>query len=1238
MAQAKSLPQPTNGVLTAGQSVAVNRKKAKRRAKQQAKLQAEHHANSPQAHASEDDFDDPVHFESADADDLYYTEDEAHAYSRQVYAQDYDASAPAPNGQFADAYPPAAGSDKKARRKKKKGQRGSQQLSYGYDLPSGSSSGMLPHSGAQVPPPPPPPPPPLSSAALRSVQRSANSKDRIWNTSTQEERERIRDFWLSLGEEERKSLVKIEKEAVLRKMKEQQKHSCSCTVCGRKRTAIEEELEVLYDAYYEELELPYSHTQDPPLPPDRMLPAHPPYDSGNRVEELGDEEEEEEDEEFEDDEDYESDEEEDLEDEEEPEELPPRGPAADFFNFGNSLTVKGGILTVADDLLKNDGKKFIEMMEQLAERRMQREDQVVEHAGSLAYSQSMQNSHAGHNHGPPPEDEDYDDEEEYDSQEDEDYEEDEDDLDSMTEQQRMREGRRMFQIFAARMFEQRVLSAYREKVANERQQKLIEELAEEERRQEEQALKKARDAQKKKDKKALQRQRQAEEKARKEAEKKAEEEATKAIEAKKQEEQRRKKEEAKKKKEAERKAQEEEKKRKEIEKQKRLADDRARHQESERKQQEQRALEKKTREDAKKREREEREAREKEAREQKAHAEQQRREKEARIKAEKEAKERARKEDQATQASQQGQKRPSQPTPALPPGLLSKQPSAGFPSPLVQIATPNIPKAPTPVRPRQSSQQESHSSSPHTPSAFPGMSKSVSPSNTSQQSGTQPKTILQKPQNLAQSSTMHHPQPATSLPPLGAPPGMFPPPGVGFGGLPGLNGPSPPMIHGLGQRGPMGSMPMFPRGPPPMGGHYPGFPQPNGMPPPGMGAPGMPLGRGFPLDMPPGFGSPVPSMSTAAQIPGFSAPRDIMPSHSRQASASGSFDKGTFGSPLDGPHAQPIARPTPIQRPSSVKPHEHNLENKKAKNADVDDLSNHLGSSALLDDSDEPIPTSAAEARRASIAPTARSSAMAFGTSPLFADTTNRARIDPFGLPSGGSSTWGAPGGMAFGPPGLPGSTWGSSPTSGGGWPTHVVGSFGSVAGGTPHHRASISRPVSVRVMVCAACKQLAASAPSPDGFYDIATVLRTIEAGTFRGAGEAPVSLDEVLDICETEGDAHNGGGFLLKREGSSASSGGGGVAVKFEPDNPLGGGGGAGAAAGLAAGPAASSTTVGGMRIPGARARSGLGEIGSPVPGHSVPFGVGVGGATAAAARASPFAAAVGSGLASPTSMTNF
>jgi hypothetical protein len=76
---------------------------------------------------------------------------------------------------------------------------------------------------------------------------------------------------------------------------------------------------------------------------------------------------------------------------------------------------------VADDLLKNDGKHFIDMMEQLAERRMQREEDTQ--YGMAAAHQSL---HAGHNHGPLDED-DYDDEEDddYDSQDDEEYDEDE---------------------------------------------------------------------------------------------------------------------------------------------------------------------------------------------------------------------------------------------------------------------------------------------------------------------------------------------------------------------------------------------------------------------------------------------------------------------------------------------------------------------------------------------------------------------------------------------------------------------------------------------------------------------------------------------------------------------------------------------------------------------------------------------------------------------------------------------
>ena len=174
-----------------------------------------------------------------------------------------------------------------------------------------------------------------NSLVTRSDQEK---KNRIWNTSTTEERERIKEFWLGLGESERRGLVRIEKEAVLKKMKEQQKHSCSCTVCGRKRTAIEEELEVLYDAYYEELETFANHQHfgldSSSIPPPRhyarsrsVLPPNQNFQTraAGQVEELDDDDPSEED-----DEDVSEDE---LE--------PSLGPSGGVFNFGNSLTAQG---------------------------------------------------------------------------------------------------------------------------------------------------------------------------------------------------------------------------------------------------------------------------------------------------------------------------------------------------------------------------------------------------------------------------------------------------------------------------------------------------------------------------------------------------------------------------------------------------------------------------------------------------------------------------------------------------------------------------------------------------------------------------------------------------------------------------------------------------------------------------------------------------------------------------------
>lgn len=439
-----------------GTAPTVNRKKQKRREKQALKLAAEQPAsakpNGAQAagdqrqmqelearfreHALDEQYEDNGQFDPAEGEP-YYSDEEGDAYSGS-YGQ---------NGSPTNDYsnPPTNSSGKKSKKKKKS--RGSPSAvhehvhhsTHTHSSHAHSANGLHAHNHVPLP---------IHPLVSTNMPRGPGiSKEKIWNTSSQEERERIKEFWLSLGEDERKSLVKVEKDAVLKKMKEQQKHSCSCTVCGRKRTAIEEELEVLYDAYYEELEQYANHQGDgvsmmpPPRrfgamsglqPPHRVPPSFNPQQPsrGRIVEQLGDDEEEEEgDEEYSDEE---GDEEDYSEEEEEPEDIPRSSHATDFFNFGNSLTVQGGILTVADDLLKNDGKKFIEMMEQLAERRMAREEDSREqypnpNFGHPPNGAMHPHSHA-HNHPPPAEDEEYDDEDEeedeYDSQ-DEDYDEEE---------------------------------------------------------------------------------------------------------------------------------------------------------------------------------------------------------------------------------------------------------------------------------------------------------------------------------------------------------------------------------------------------------------------------------------------------------------------------------------------------------------------------------------------------------------------------------------------------------------------------------------------------------------------------------------------------------------------------------------------------------------------------------------------------------------------------------------------
>lgn len=701
----------------------------------------------------------------------------------------------------------------------------------------------------------------------------------------------------------------------------------------------------------------------------------------------------------------------------------------------------------------------------------------------------------------------------------------------MTEEQRMEEGRRMFQIFAARMFEQRVLQAYREKVAAERQQRLLEELAEEDEQKDLEEAKKAKEAQKKKEKKDKQKQLKAEQKARKDAEIAAREAEAKAAEDKRLEEQRKKREEQRRKKEAERKAQEEEKQRKETERLKRLQDERDRQQEAERKVREQKALEKKTKDEAKRKEREERETREKEAREKKANEVEARRDRETKAKADKE---RLRKEEQVAVAAAQnavsGARKAAQPLAvAMPPQLLKQTSSSGFPSPHV---TPAVPKAPTPNRPRQTSHQGSHGSSPKTPHVTLGATKSISPASHSHMP-IMPKSILTKPPTSQPSSQPHHGQPMSTLPPIGPPPGMQGPPGLGMSMPPGLNGFSGP--------GPM--MPGMMGRAPPMSFYPPQSGPPNFRPFP---PPGMPAGRGYPMDGPPGLGS-MPTFGGPSPMPPFNMG---MPVHSRQGS--GSFDRqSSVESPIAALPAQPIQRPAPIQRPSSVKPSDGS---KRHDGTDVDELASHLGSKALLDDEDD---ISQLLERRASLQPLSsmRNASASFGF-PDAPGSLHSTAYTGFGGSTSGS-IWGTPPLQQFPSAGAP---WGNSPTSGF-FSNPLTMSTSRVNERGPNEQ----RIVWLRRLVCSACKILMLRYPSQDGYIDVAEVHHMVD--TMRNSLEPAVSPDEIKEACDIiDSTPTNGGGSLEYKEHAPGRL----SHIKF---------------------------------VETASHAPSLGEIGSPLPGHSLP-----------------------------------
>ena len=660
----------------------------------------------------------------------------------------------------------------------------------------------------------------------------------------------------------------------------------------------------------------------------------------------------------------------------------------------------------------------------------------------------------------------------------------------------MDEGRRMFQIFAARMFEQRVLGAYRDDVSKKKADQLIAEEEAEKQGGAQREAKKAREAEKKKAKKQQKKQLEAEKKQRKEAERAEAERVAKEAEEKRQEELRQKREEQRKKREAEKKAQEEERRRKEEEKRRLQEDAKAKQQERERQAREQKAAEKRRKEEERKKQQEEKESKAAAARERKAQQDRDQREKDEKARLETEALERKRREEesQRKQTFQSEVNRKGPPAVALPPTLKQQKSHTGSqPSPQTKVTTPAIPKAPTPQQ-RQASgpasqtsssqeQDTAHGSKQSTPPTAPGPSAAHPTS-----AGSTRAPSRQPQQNFPTQMTSPHP--------VGPPPGMPFPPQASFPGMPphAMNGfppgPGMPGMHpGFGPNrggvatGPQYNMPF--RGPAPQNPHYnPAVPQP----PPGM------MGRGFNQESPM-IGShygPHKAFAGPGPRPPQVSPRDPVGSHSRQPSAS-------FETSPDNPNApHPIGRPQPIQRPDSTKPDQINSKNRTQSmpHGSNEESDAHLGSSALLGDS-EPSQDTIERRQTAPHVSSART--------PVLAQHNTAFGHDPPQI---------------FGARAAPGFT---SPSTGasagwGGW----TGSTAFSAAAPQRHG---TRHMAVRRRACDAFMKSQHSS-NGDALLEMSEILNHVNET--RAPGEPIVQMSELEVLLETEGDSSNGGGMF--------------------------------------------------------------------------------------------------------------
>ena len=321
--------------------------------------------------------------------------------------------APAAGGNAAVAAP---ATPKKAKKKKRKKKEAGAKAGAG-DAAQGTGHGGSPGTGG-------------SSTVPGSPGNASAGTQNLRN---------MQEFWQMLTDDERAALARVQKDELPKRMKEQQKYTCTCNVCIRRRLVVEDELNSLYEQFIVDM--------------DRAQGAAGALPSGGAA--VGAE-----------------------------------------FSFARCLGVEKDYLVLTEYVLRDGGAHLIRMFEVLGQRR---ED--------ITSRDDLSDIDAGEAMGDVDRD---------------DSEADDEDL-SLSE--RIVQGKHFFSLFGAKMFEQQIATAYKEKVALEKQRRLIEEEEREDQAQKEKLLKKEADKEKRRQKRARQKKNQQEEKRRVEELRLKEEEA-----------------------------------------------------------------------------------------------------------------------------------------------------------------------------------------------------------------------------------------------------------------------------------------------------------------------------------------------------------------------------------------------------------------------------------------------------------------------------------------------------------------------------------------------------------------------------------------------------------------------------------------------------------------------------------------------------------------------------------------